>query len=119
MKNNIFVSDLIFYNDTKEETLNFIEMYDLKNLEFFLEPRDFNHTEKFNFLIKHAKLENVSFHGPYRFFNIDCSNILWEELKLNFVEALICCKKIMVNFLFSIQMKLKEKTVLKKRLRKS
>lgn len=35
MKNNIFVSDLIFYNDTKEETLNFIEMYDLKNLEFF------------------------------------------------------------------------------------
>lgn len=60
MKDNIFISDLIFYNNTKEETLNFIETHNLKNLEFFLEPRDFNHTEKFNFIIKNTKLENIS-----------------------------------------------------------
>lgn len=93
MKENIFVSDLIFYNDTKEETLDFIERNRLLNMEFFLEPRDFNHTEKLNFILKNAKFNALSFHGPYRYFNIDCSDILWEELKLNFVEALICCKK--------------------------
>lgn len=70
------MSDLIFYSDTKEEALDFIKIYNLKNIEFFLEPNDFKHTEKFNFLIKNAILENISFHGPYRFFNIDCNNIL-------------------------------------------
>lgn len=116
MKKNIFVSDLIFYNDTKEETLNFIETYNLKNIEFFLEPRDFNHTEKFNFLIKNATLENISFHGPYRFFNIDCNNILWEELKLNFVEALICCKKNNGEFLVLHTNEAKRKDTSKKEI---
>lgn len=118
MKNNIFVSDLIFYNNTKEETLNFIKMHGLKNLEFFLEPRDFNHTEKFNFLIKNVKLENVSFHGPYRFFNIDCSDILWKELKLNFVEALICCKKNNGEFLILHTNEAKRKDSSKKEIEK-
>ncbi|MDX8335596.1 MULTISPECIES: TIM barrel protein [Cetobacterium] len=118
MKKNIFVSDLIFYNDTKEETLNFIETYNLKNIEFFLEPRDFNHTEKLNFLIKHTKLDQVSFHGPYRYFNIDCSDTLWEELKLNFVEALICCKKNNGEFLVLHTNESKKKDSSKKEIEK-
>lgn len=118
MKDNIFISDLIFYNNTKEETLNFIETHNLKNLEFFLEPRDFNHTEKFNFIIKNTKLENISFHGPYRYFNIDCSDILWEELKLNFVEALICCKKNNGEFLVLHTNEAKRKDSSKKEIEK-
>ena len=118
MKNNIFVSDLIFYNDTKEETFNFIETFNLKNIEFFLEPRDFNHTEKFNFLIKNLKLNAVSFHGPYRYFNIDCSEILWEEFKLNFVEALICCKKNNGEFLVLHTNEAKRKDSSKKEIEK-
>lgn len=118
MKDNIFISDLIFYNNTKEETLNFIETHNLKNLEFFLEPRDFNHTEKFNFIIKNTELENISFHGPYRYFNIDCSDILWEELKLNFVEALICCKKNNGEFLVLHTNEAKRKDSSKKEIEK-
>lgn len=118
MKNNIFISDLIFYNDTKEETYNFIETFKLKNIEFFLEPRDFNHTEKFNFLIKNLKLNAVSFHGPYRYFNIDCSEILWEEFKLNFVEALICCKKNSGEFLVLHTNEAKRKDSSKKEIEK-
>ena len=93
MKDNIFISDLIFFNNTKEETLEFIEEHKLENLEFFLEPRDFKHTEKLKFVMENTKFKNISFHGPYRYFSIDCNDILWEDFKLSFVEALIYTKK--------------------------
>lgn len=93
MRKNIFVSDLIFFNDTKEVALKFIKDNNLKNIEFFLEPKDLIQMEKVNFILKNNKFKKISFHGPYRYFNIDCEENQWNNFKLFFVESLIFAKK--------------------------
>ncbi len=97
--NKIAVSDLIFFNDTKEDILNFLEENDINNLEFFLEFDDPTQSEKVDYILRYKELSSISFHGPYRYFNLDCEPSTWVETKDKFVEAIYYTKKYKGDFL--------------------
>ena len=88
MTKEINVSDLIFFNNTKEECVKFIRENNIENMEFFLEFDDTNQTEKVDYILDNINFKNISFHGPYRYFNVDCDKHTWEENKRKYIKAM-------------------------------
>lgn len=93
-KNNIHVSDLIFYKDKYEDIIKFLEENKIENLEFFIEPLDEEYTEKMLKILNNIKLENISFHGPFRKCNLALINKKsWEDVRFSYEESFKIGKK--------------------------
>ncbi|MFR3819117.1 MAG: sugar phosphate isomerase/epimerase family protein [Fusobacterium varium] len=97
--NKIYVSDLICTNDSYEEIINFFKKNRIKNIEFFIEPYDKEHTEKLDKILKNYSLESVSFHGPYRYFKLTVSEEKWKEALEDFEKAIDIAQKYSGEFL--------------------
>ncbi|MDU1912380.1 sugar phosphate isomerase/epimerase [Fusobacterium sp.] len=97
--NKIYVSDLICASDNYEDTINFFMDNKIRNIEFFIESHDEKHTEKLNKILENYSMENVSFHGPYRYFKLTVSEKNWEEILEDFKKAIDITQKYKGEFL--------------------
>lgn len=97
--NKIYVSDLICAGDSYEDTINFFEENRIKNIEFFIEFSDKKHTEKLNKILENYSVENISFHGSYRYFKLTVSENKWEEMLEDVKKAVDITKKYKGEFL--------------------
>ena len=78
-QNIVHISDLIFYDKSYEEIINFLKKNNIKKLEFFIEPLDEEYTKKMLKILNEYKFESISFHGPFRKCNM-------ADLSLNSLE---------------------------------
>lgn len=97
--NNIFVSDLICANDSIEETKKFFKENSIKNIEFFIENQDIEHSKKLESLLKELELEKISFHTSYRYFLLTCSEEKWSLMEEDFRKSIEICKRYRGDFL--------------------
>ena len=97
--NKIYVSDLICASDSYEETINFLERNKIKNIEFFIEPCDEEHSKKLNKILENYSVENISFHGPYRYFKLTVPKEKWKEALEDFEKAIDITQKYSGEFL--------------------
>lgn len=97
--NKIYVSDLICASGNYEDTINFFEENTIKNIEFFIESSDKKHTEKLNKILENYSVENISFHGPYRYFKLTVPEKNWGEILEDFKKAIDITKKYKGEFL--------------------
>lgn len=100
MKNNLYISDLIFKNDSAEDILKFLYENNIKNLEMFLEPLDRDHHEKSLKILENYKFENISFHGPYRLADLSKNNDkIWKDTLESYKISIDIVKKYKGEFL--------------------
>lgn len=97
--NRIYISDLICASDSYEETINFLEENKIKNIEFFIEPYDEKHSKKLNKILENYSIENLSFHGPYRYFKLTVPEEKWKEALEDFEKAIDITRKYRGEFL--------------------
>nr|WP_307775799.1 TIM barrel protein [uncultured Cetobacterium sp.] len=99
MFNNIHISDLIFYKDSVEEIINFLEENNLKKLEFFIEPLDREYTKKMLKVLDRYKFSSISFHGPFRKCRLtEADEQGWEDVVYSYTESLKIAKKYNAGF---------------------
>ena len=97
--NRIYISDLICASDSYEETINFLEENKIKNIEFFIEPYDEKHSKKLNKILENYSIENLSFHGPYRYFKLTVPEEKWKEAFEDFEKAIDITRRYRGEFL--------------------
>ncbi|MBM6690550.1 sugar phosphate isomerase/epimerase [Fusobacterium mortiferum] len=97
--NNIFVSDLICANNSIEESKKFFIENNIKNIEFFIENQDIEHSKKLESLLEGLELEKISFHASYRYFLLTCSEEKWSLMEQDFKKSIEICKKYHGDFL--------------------
>ena len=99
-QNIVHISDLIFYDKSYEEIINFLKKNNIKKLEFFIEPLDEEYTKKMLKILNEYKFESISFHGPFRKCNMaDLSSNSWEKTLYSYTESFKMASKYNPKFM--------------------
>lgn len=99
-QNIVHISDLIFYDKSYEEIINFFKKNNIKKLEFFIEPLDEEYTKKMLKILNEYKFESISFHGPFRKCNMaDLSSNSWEKTLYSYTESFKMASKYNPKFM--------------------
>lgn len=86
--NNIHISDLIFYEKTKEEIIDFLNQNHIRKMELFIEPLAIEYTEKMIYILENYKFESISFHGPFRKCNLAVmTDEEWKKTLVSYEES--------------------------------
>lgn len=99
-QNIVHISDLIFYDKSYEEIINFLKKNNIKKLEFFIEPLDEEYTKKMLKILNEYKFESISFHGPFRKCNMaDLSSNSLEKTLYSYTESFKMASKYNPKFM--------------------
>ena len=94
MANIVHMSDLILYRKSAEDILDFFKSNTIKNVEFFIEPLDEKYTDKMLKVLENYEYDSITFHGPFRRFNMAImTNDSWEKTWKSYEESFKIAQK--------------------------
>lgn len=94
MFENLYVSDLIFYNENVESIIKFLKDNKVEKVEFFIEPLDEEYTKKMCEVLNNYKFKSISFHGPFRRCRLtDMTEKGWNDVIYSYVESFKMAKE--------------------------
>ena len=84
----VFLSDLVFWDRSYEDTMEFLRENSVENLEFFIEPLDSESLAKVQKILDNYRFKEISFHGPFRKCNLAVMDEKeWENTVYSYEES--------------------------------